>query len=609
MFKLIRSNLFFILLILFSTFIGYPSYAHNDNAYYHGEKDLSSITEWMKHLNGDTQIRSISIPGTHESGARYGGDIKKNQTLTIEQQLQAGIRFLDIRLRIKKDGTLALYHGPTYLKATFDEILGDVKKFLIKHPSEFVFMRVKESHPSENKKLIFTDMFSPYVDLYRNTLWDPYPFYKLDPKVDEVRGKIVIIQNFLGILEGLEPITFSIQDGYKLKNNWDLYHKWSQIKTHIEQANNEQGNSINYLSGSTGSFPYFVASGHSSHQTGAPRLLTGMTTPGWKNSYIDFPRVNCGAAGICSIVFEGTNTLTKNFLNNNTNITFAGIVAADFPGAGLIRSILNLNVFEPYDVPVKVEFAMVKCLTSHRCGKVRVTLDPQSHRVLGSPDSGSFRYSKNRTLPEFTVTGFKQDANKQYSVSHINKKVKTYANADYYFTVDEVCFSNKQGNNSECMKTKIVSDPDSDEYKKEPLYFPARSSKVTNPVTVGIRTDKHPNYIYLDVIVEMDKQRYFDLNSPKFVSFKYHRSKNSDSVTVNFVANDSEEQFFEKTDKAKTVSVRDKYYFNLYQVCLIGVGGITQPMCAEADLTDSSSSGHYKEQTITFLSQAGITQP
>lgn len=127
-----------------------------------------------------------------------------------------------------------------------------------------------------------------------------------------------------------------------MKTNWSQYSKWEKVKNFINANNENSEITLNHLSGSGGSFPYFVAGGHSSAGTSAGRLATGLTTPGWKHRYPDFPRVSC-FIGICTIAFEGTNTLTKNYLNNNDNITDTDIIAADFPGKGLIHAIIRKN--------------------------------------------------------------------------------------------------------------------------------------------------------------------------------------------------------------------------------------------------------------------------
>ena len=163
------------------------------------------------------------------------------------------------------------------------------------------------------------------------------------PILGEVRGKIVVLQNFdAAQIYGLAWKNLDIQDDYNLTSNWGLYDKWTSVKNQLNKANISSKKQIvvNFLSGSGGSFPYFVASGKSSPQTHAPRLLTGRTTPGW-HSYPDFPRVGC-RIGICSIAFEGTNNLVTAELAKE-KLKFTGIVMIDFPGAGLISRIIKLN--------------------------------------------------------------------------------------------------------------------------------------------------------------------------------------------------------------------------------------------------------------------------
>lgn len=99
----------------------------------------------------------------------------------------------------------------------------------------------------------------------------------------------------------------------KYGTNWDQHDRWINIKNFITAADAAKTSRISFWSGSGGSFPYFCASGKSSPGNGDPRLLTGLTTPGWKKSYPDFPRVMC-LWSLCSIAFEGINTLANKWI-------------------------------------------------------------------------------------------------------------------------------------------------------------------------------------------------------------------------------------------------------------------------------------------------------
>lgn len=90
-----------------------------------------------------------------------------------------------------------------------------------------------------------------------------------------------------------------------------------------------------------GSFPYFVASGKSSPQNGAPRLATGLTTPGFSSYYPDFPRVAC-LWSLCTIAFEGINILGYDYFTGKA-YDYIGIVYTDFFGDSLISKVISMN--------------------------------------------------------------------------------------------------------------------------------------------------------------------------------------------------------------------------------------------------------------------------
>lgn len=92
---------------------------------------------------------------------------------------------------------------------------------------------------------------------------------------------------------------------------------------------------INYLSASDGEFPYLFASGHVTPSTWAGFLQTGVLSnqSGYDH---DFPIFGIG------IYFEGTDFLATRYLEIH-NLKYIGIIAADFAGAGLINSVINVN--------------------------------------------------------------------------------------------------------------------------------------------------------------------------------------------------------------------------------------------------------------------------
>lgn len=345
-----------ILLVVLTVCVGvtglFPTltYAHYDTAYWYEEQvttpHIEQYTDWMSTISDNRFLSDIAIPGTHDTMAHRGSlpfrNIVRTQTMSLQQQLESGIRYLDIRLAYKVNH-FALHHGSVALGYRFEDVLNTVQNYLKNHPTETVLMRIKQEHTRASDAEMFT-LFEKYHKKYASLFWDPMTSSNgYNPTLKEIRGKIVLLPDVLSIEHGINYRSVVVQDEYRLKTNWDLYKKWEAIKRHINQANTTGRDFIfmNYLSGSGGSFPYFVASGHTRPATGAARLSTGLTEPGFKNYYPDFPRT--ARLGVfATISFEGTNTLTADYLKKN-QIKNPGIVVADFPGERLINEIIQCN--------------------------------------------------------------------------------------------------------------------------------------------------------------------------------------------------------------------------------------------------------------------------
>ncbi|GEM_PF-604392 len=318
--------------------------AHTDGAYSHGSDAVANNTQWMSRLANNLRVSEINLPGTHDTMSIASGDIWQNQTMSLREQLDSGLRVFDMRTR-HIDDKLRMHHGMIAQDTYFDDVLKDIDSFLEANPTETVLFRLRSEHTSENNTLSYTQTLDTYLADNGSKRWVPT---NNNPTLNEIRGKFVILQEFGGAKYGLSYGAIDKQDDYSLSTNWDLYDKWIAVKDHMEKS--EHGNRdtmyMNYLSGAGGSFPYFVASGHSSPGTSAPRLSTGLTTPGWNSSYPDFPRTTC-FIGICTISFEGTNTLTADYIANGQS-NFVGMVMADFPGKKLIENVINLNDLSGY---------------------------------------------------------------------------------------------------------------------------------------------------------------------------------------------------------------------------------------------------------------------
>lgn len=219
----------------------------------------SRNVEWMKGISDNTSIRNINIPGTHDTMALYdlANIAGKCQSLSLGDQLNIGIRFLDIRLREDGDRLYAT-HGYVDQKETFENIISITEQFLNKHPSEFILMSVKEDDDAKNSTLSFEEA----VKTYETDKW--VTSNSLPEKIGDVRGKIVLLSRFTNTNYGVDmsngwldsksftlPNDSLIQDEYKIS---DIEEKKQSIINNF----NESGHAlkINFLSGYvTSGFP------------------------------------------------------------------------------------------------------------------------------------------------------------------------------------------------------------------------------------------------------------------------------------------------------------------------------------------------------------------
>ncbi|MBR7835758.1 ricin-type beta-trefoil lectin domain protein [Actinospica durhamensis] len=327
-----------------------PALADATPAYSHDSSIGLSKSDWMSWLPATTPLSQLTLPGTHDSGAYvFGGDVAETQSMNLETQLSSGIRAWDIRLKVVDGDRLEVYHGVAPQGLDFqNDVLRTADAFLDAHRTETLLMRIKNE--GSGSSLVFANLVRHFLDqdtrIYRGT--------SDNPSLGEIRGKIVILQNFISTVRVGLPwyrAGVSIQDDHHLTTNWDLATKWWAIDAQLKAADSGPADTayVNFLSASGGSFPYFVASGHSSPGTNAPNLLTG-----WTRGAIDtcglsvrcipqYPSVNC-FAGLCSVAFVGTNVLTMREIDSQPDTHHRyGIVYADFPGSGLIQDIIAAN--------------------------------------------------------------------------------------------------------------------------------------------------------------------------------------------------------------------------------------------------------------------------
>lgn len=255
--------------------------------------------DWMKELPGNMILSGITIPGTHDTMALSGGVAAQCQAWSLEDQLKAGIRYLDLRVFALGD-TLYLMHGVIYERSTFKKAVETIKTFLSAYPSETVLVRVKPDLIDKHKvqeviqKLAESD----------SSFWVTSSM----PSLNQARGKIVFVQKndfTLGV-----PLVET-----DTKGDYEVVHievKEKAISEHLNQAMTMCTQETLVLTYSSG---------------------TGIGT--FKGMFLTPKRV---AEKIDPWLYNKLNTVfaQKQYL-------CFGVIAMDFPGLDLIQSVIKFN--------------------------------------------------------------------------------------------------------------------------------------------------------------------------------------------------------------------------------------------------------------------------
>lgn len=303
---------------------------------------------WMSQVSDSTSLAALSIPGTHDTLAIEGGLLPSayeaqqdegTSALTLTAQLNAGIRAIDIRVRIVNNGTaFAIHHTDVYENANFDDVLTKAQAFLAANPSETVLMDLHgecdgdtteggigfsipgkcADEPSNATEAMRESIFQSYVARYPGLFYTPSVTGSSTaamPTLGQARGHIVLT-TFTGPVGevyagyGLTQLTTGNWGQY-VENSWtqcDLASKWSLAQTNLQHAAADPSNMYTtYLSANCAPFgagPADMAGGYNGGVGENQQLVSYLTA---------------GSVG-------GT-----------------GVVLTDYPGYALINAIIGAN--------------------------------------------------------------------------------------------------------------------------------------------------------------------------------------------------------------------------------------------------------------------------
>ena len=216
--------------------------------------------DWMKSLDDNTSLREVNMPGSHDTMALYSiADLAGQcQSLTLKEQLNLGVRFLDIRLK-EDHNKLKAVHGFIDQKASFANITKTIETFLEKHSDEFIIMSIKEEANASNSNKPFEECLKSYLekDIYLKDTAIPN-------KVGDIRGKVLLLSRYSDSTIGIpahqgweDSASFTLQNDIYVQDTYQITSK-EQKQEEIVKCFNETGHAlkINFLSAyRTDTFP------------------------------------------------------------------------------------------------------------------------------------------------------------------------------------------------------------------------------------------------------------------------------------------------------------------------------------------------------------------
>lgn len=310
----------------------------------------ASHPDWMSGLPDGLGLGALSVPGTHDTLAIHGGlapwayeaqEDHGDSAATLDAQLDAGIRAIDIRVRVVNDGTaFVIHHTDVYQYANFDDVLTHAQAFLAAHPGETILMNLHgecdadtaeggsgtasighcADDPASTTTADRIRVFQSYLARYPGLFYAPSvtgTSTAAMPQLGQVRGHIVLTA-FTGPVGevypgyGLTQLTTGNWGSY-VENDWTQCAgatKWSEARANIAAASADTSGAM---------FTTYLSANCSPFGPG-PADVAGGT---WLST--------------------GVNQLALDDLTGSggSQLSHTGVVLMDYPGSALIDAVLN----------------------------------------------------------------------------------------------------------------------------------------------------------------------------------------------------------------------------------------------------------------------------
>lgn len=296
---------------------------------------------WMAGVKDNVEVSALTIPGTHDSCAYTSAwPFIQTQKMDIMTQLNAGIRYFDLRCGLRND-ELEMVHGTALLGLTLHIVLDTMYLWLLSHKSEALVVQLKQDRGPEKSTVHFAHAVwkcisqSPVRWRTANT----------NPKLGELRGRIQLLRRFTGPTldaygidvtqwpdNSLKP--FTIQTRHNVQVTIQDHYNFSEpqgLPAVVAQKGRDVVNLLNHAAANTEKDHWFI----------------NFTSAYEFNLWYQLTPKEIAVGGWWGFKWEaGMNARLRGYLTQQTEIRRYGIVTMDFPESGadgLIEALVRLN--------------------------------------------------------------------------------------------------------------------------------------------------------------------------------------------------------------------------------------------------------------------------
>ena len=205
--------------------------------------EYTNRSDWMSQLPDSTPLRSMTIPGTHQTMSRHG--IWVCQHRSIADQYEMGVRFVDIRCRRYWD-SLPIHHGQWYQKINLWGVLWITVRFLRDNPRETILMLVEdEQHKTIEGDLSFSNLvWLAFRDENASVL------HSVPDTLGEARGRIILFhKNWPDNDYQLGTALGNYFDVHDDRNEHDGDRRRESARKHLDKVAANNSPSLTYVSG------------------------------------------------------------------------------------------------------------------------------------------------------------------------------------------------------------------------------------------------------------------------------------------------------------------------------------------------------------------------